>query len=127
MEIITKQIDKDGYAKILEYIFKFFKTKSLNEVVVSYGWDCNTEDLYVDKPLKIDELNDYIDYSVNKKIFKLGESDFYISSENKDFEFMLCHESDVHFSAKNIDFLNEVKKNWKKIGFDFYDARNVRN
>ncbi len=114
MTIITRPLENEEFHEVIEYISNFFHVRNEKAVIVYYGWDCNTEDLYQDMEIDIDDLKKFIQKSHNEGVFKLGKADLYVSESKENFEFQLCHESDAHFSSKNEKLIEKVKKDWEK-------------
>lgn len=113
MKIATSPMKDIQLREIINYIVLFFISQNRKKAIVYYGWDCETENLYEKNEIDVSQLKSFIQASEDKKIFFLGRSDFYIESLKNDFEFLLCHESDVHFSSKNIQLAKHLEKDWK--------------
>jgi len=112
MQIVTSQLSDDQFLEIINFIHQFFDENKKKEAVVFYGWECNTEYLYEDIHIRSSEIKSFIAASREKSIYILGKSDLYIGDTNGEFEFRLCHESDVHFESKDAKLLDSVKKRW---------------
>lgn len=120
MTIITRPLTNEEFHEVIEYISNFFHGRKERTAIVYYGWDCNTEELYKDMKIDVNEINEFIGRSQKSGIFKLGKADLYISELTDNFEFQLCHESDAHFSSKDKELIEKVRKDWAK--YRPYDA-----
>lgn len=112
MRIATAQLDNNDLNAIIDYLILFFSKNKSVEVNIMYGWDCNTENLYTDIKTRVEYIKLFIQKSEIDGIFTLGKSDLYIQSLDGQFGFQLCHESDAHFEAKDMNLLEKVEKDW---------------
>lgn len=114
MRIITQRLNKNQLSMMIDYIVDFFQEHNHKEIIVYFGWDCNTGNMYKDIKISVDKIKEFIEKSRKKNIFILGKSDLYLSTLSENIEFQLCHEGDVHFSSKNRKFAEKVIKDWAK-------------
>ena len=123
MKIITSILNLKQLEDNIDYIINFFKANKQENIIIMYGWDCETDQQYVDIKKNINNLKKFIKNSHEKKIFNLGKSDLYITAKNKKSEFLLCHESDIHFESKDLNLVKRVKNYWIKKGYRPYETK----
>ena len=94
------------------------------ELNVSYGWACNLEvdDLWKARSISASSLSSFIDESISNGVFELGESDLHIKGTSVEFEFTLCHESDLHFESPDESLVSLVTEAWGQAGLAFYEV-----
>lgn len=126
MEIITKTFDNAQLEKMITEVVAFLGQNKIEQAIVFYGWDCETDNQYADIKVPVRDLEDFISKSQKDGIFKLGTADLYISDVQKTLEFLLCHESDVHFKSDNEDLIEGMRQTWIKKGYAPYDAKNTK-
>lgn len=120
MKIATKPITPECIKNEIDYIISFFQENKSEKIYVCYGWKCEAKNQYKDIKLKIEDLKSFIENSEKNNIFILGKSDLYIADSKKENEFLLCHESDIHFESKNSKMISKVRKHWKVEGYECY-------
>jgi hypothetical protein len=97
-------------------------------VYVSYGFGCDRDSLIQadDIPVATDSLANFIADSEDRGIFRLGENDLTVRSDVGKFEFLLCHEHDIHFSGDETPLLRQVRSRWSKRYEKCYERRSGR-
>lgn len=123
MEIITKILNIPQLEKSIKEIVAFFKQDKINQSVIMYGWECKTEEQYVDIEVPVSEIEDFIAKKQADGIFELGKSDLYVSDSEKTFKFTLCHESDIHFESDTSEMVEKMRQEWSDKGYEPYNAR----
>ncbi|MEM7343214.1 MAG: hypothetical protein AAF485_03145 [Chloroflexota bacterium] len=119
MEIKTVILSKSQFELIIQDILIFLNEKRIKSVTTIYGWACNVEidDLYQDIPISTDNLKQFLIENIENGVYEVGESDLFIENKETDVQFLLCHESDIHFTTKNMQLLQEVRDSWKRKGY----------
>lgn len=89
----------------------------INDLIVSYGYNGNSDDRYDDElyqeiEIKTDDLLGFLSNSIAEGRYHLGEQDFHIQSLSGDVEFLLCHESDVHLETGNAEVASHMRARW---------------
>jgi hypothetical protein len=58
--------------------------------------------------------------SEQKGIFRLGQCDLHIEDRQKTLEFLLCHESDIHFASADQRLVEQIISLWHAKGIALY-------
>ena len=113
--LITQTLSQDEMKDQPRMIYDFFCNKGSNKLVFTLGFGAPGEDMYKPRKIKLDNLSKVLADSISRGKFRLGSNDLYIEDDNKKFRFTLCHESDVHFSSKDLSVLEEVEAIWMEM------------
>ncbi len=91
-------------------------------IQVTYGFGCNlsVEDLWRPEEVHLSELDAYIQHSDRVGIFRFGECDLHIEDAAERLEFVLCHESDIHFASVDEIPVRQVIALWRGEGLTIY-------
>lgn len=122
MEIITKIFEDNHIKEMVTEVLNFLKENRVKKTIIMYGWECKTDNQYADIEILFDDLEKTISRSQKDGVFKLGVADLYISDIEKTFEFLLCHESDIHFKSDNEELVEKVRQKWSDKGYVPYNA-----
>ena len=125
MEVITQRLDGAALVQYLRLVADLCVALDPSGLDVSYGWACDLEidELYRDHRIESHGLLDFVEDSTRRGAFTLGESDLHIRGAGIDFEFMLCHESDIHFESADPELVRRVASAWKATGLSVHDAK----
>ena len=95
-----------------------------HELVVSYGWGCDLDmdDLYQEVPLPLLGLREWVVQASVSGIFTLGEGTLHIRSKDKEIEFELRHEADIHVTTKSKELAQEIVAGWAANGLTSYEV-----
>jgi hypothetical protein len=117
--LIPAQIE----AEIDEFV-TFLNTKGINDLTVMYGWACNLnyKELYQKIPLATEKLKQFIVQSIENGVYKIGQCDLFIQTNQDELEFVLCHEADIHFKTTNALLVQEMKSNWQAKDYQWYEV-----
>lgn len=120
-EIRCNQLTEEQLRTEIVFFAKLFLIHSKSSVTAMYGWDCDLEidDLYQDIQIGGDEITEFVRRSEDDGIFRLGKSDLFFRSGDAEFEFVLCHESDIHFTAPEV-VVSTVRKHWDETDIGSY-------
>jgi hypothetical protein len=85
---------------------------------VSYGLACDLDmdELYSDHRIESSALLEFVARSTARGVFKLGECDLHIRGASVEFNFTLCHESDIHFESRDMNLVDRVARGWTDSG-----------
>ena len=111
-------LDLPDLADQLDVICEFCSEFAPESTVALYGWGCRLEtpELWREMPTPTSALRGFIRASVERGVYELGESDLFLQDEAKSFEFLLCHESDLHFKTEVEEWLQRVESRWQAAG-----------
>src|SRR5690349_10091678 len=100
-EVRTEAVDVEQLCERVSDIVNFLHYWGYHRITVICGWGCELPEDELWHPIEIEtlELNEYIERSEQKGIFRFGRSDLHIEDPQKTLEFRLCHESDLHFGS----------------------------
>jgi hypothetical protein len=125
VEITTGTLGEDQLEFELTWAHEFFRSQHVGDLKVMYGWACNLDidEQYKWIPLSVNELPSFIRDSVHKGIYRIGRSDLWIVDAGSRFEFLFCHESDVHFKSESAEVLVQVREIWRTRGYSGYERQ----
>ena len=123
MEFRTAVLTKPQLEQEISGIIRFLLSNGKHDLNVSFGWGCYLDDdeLYQAKSLPLLDLSAFIARSIESDLFSLGEGDFFIESQDGEIRFVLCHESDIHMTAKNRELAQQVASGWESRGYAPYE------
>lgn len=121
MEVRTGPLSEPQLEQEIAYLETLLVREELQELHVAFGWDCTLshDDMWQYQPIKTEELSSFISKAEEEGIFTLGKSDLFFRCKN--FEFVLCHESDIHlesFQSRQI----ELEERWFNLGYEPYSV-----
>ncbi len=121
MVILTESLAPPELAKGVASIIEYVRSMDADQIEVMYGFGCNTDHLYETMIIPVQELQRFLEDSADKQVFHLGDDDLHIKLREPKVEFLLCHESDLHFEVNDVDGINAVRKLWQNLGFQVFD------
>ncbi len=125
--LITQTLTHDEMEDQTRMIYKFLEHKRIDKLIFTLGFGAPSADMYRPRNIKLENLARVIKENISQGKFRLGDDDLYIKDENKDLRFILCHESDVHFTSINISILEEVESIWKSMKFQVKKAHIIND
>jgi hypothetical protein len=128
VEIVTQQLDNATLEAQLRLVAELCPAFDPSGVNVSYGWACelDIDELYRDHLVESHRLLEFVDESIRRGVFTLGQSDLHIHGAGIDFSFRLCHESDVHFDSPDSALVSRVVSAWKTAGLSVREVEPTR-
>ena len=123
MELRTQVLTAAQWEQEIGNLIYLLQVKGKHELIVSYGWGCDLDmdDLYQEVPLPLSDLREWIVQAAVSGVFTLGEGTLHIRSQDKEVEFELCHEADIHVTTENKEMAQEVACGWTARGITFYE------
>ena len=123
MEISSGYLNEEKLREELAYIIDFLRSHSSGAKYM-YGWACNID---MDKqwktiPIQIDDVEDKVSELIDSDVFNYCDSDLYIYDNNENYNFLLCHECDVHFQSPDKELVLKVKNAWEKKGYSVHEV-----
>ncbi len=117
MELISGRITSDEMLEELDAFVQILRDAKIATASVSFGCGCSVEGLVQaeDVPVATDELVGFIEDSEGRGVFTLGEDNLAIRSGVRGLCFLLCHEHDVHFAARDARLLRRVRNRWASL------------
>ena len=121
-EIRTEPLNISQLATSVTDITALLQSRDLDSVEVTYGWACKLpeDQLWRPKEIKTQQLQFFIERSVDTGVYQFGRCDLHIEDKQKTFEFRLCHESDVHFESIDQTLVAKVESLWLQKGLTLY-------
>lgn len=121
MEVRTGPLSESQLEQEIDNLAGLLARKGLRELQVAFGWDCNLsiDEMWQYQPVKSAELSSFISGAEERGILTLGKGDLFCRCEN--FEFILCHESDIHlesFESRQVEF----EERWFNLGYEPYSV-----
>ena len=121
-EVRTQPLTVDQLRERVPEISTLLRSWGYERITVMYGSESNLlmDDLW--RPMEIDTLAlpAWIERTQREGIFRYGRSDLHIEDLQKTLEFLLCHESDIHFASTDQSRVQEVITLWRAKGFTLY-------
>lgn len=124
MEISSGYLKQRNLEQELDYIIRFMAVHSTSATYM-YGWGCeiSIDDQWTTYPVEVRDIKVKVKASIDKQIFKYGESDLYISDSEEKFYFLLCHEGDVHFRSDDEALVAAVNESWRHKGYQTHKIK----
>ena len=109
-------------AQLLEEVselVKLLQSTGIENVVVEYGSGCKLEadQLWRDIDIRLPDLIAFIQSSIDKGIYTLGEADLVLQDRDRSFECLFCHESDIHLMTEDDGLLTQATRRWMDKGY----------
>ena len=120
-EIRCNQLTEEQLRGEIEFFARLFIDNGKRTVIAMYGWECDLgiDEMYQDIEIGGDDVPEFIQRSEDSGIFRLGRSDLFFRSADKEIEFVLCHESDIHFTGSEA-LVSRVRKRWDEMNVGSY-------
>lgn len=121
-EIVATPLSIQQLRDSVSDIARFLASVGRGPFSVEYGWGCNlpTNDLWHPIEITPAQLEEFVERSENEGSFKLGACDLIIGDQAARFSFIICHESDLHFTSSDRDLQEQVSTLWREKGFTVY-------
>lgn len=120
MGLRTDTLNSEAIWGEIEAIAKFFQKKGIREVSVSYGFSCNTSEIYVPIRIPVSEIQSFIRRSIQEGIYQVGRGELHIEGGDPPMLFVLCHAGDIHFESDADSANREVERYWSEKGFPLH-------
>lgn len=119
MELVTSRLTPAQVWAEVNGIRDFLLRQGIGSLVAVYGWGCNPDrtELWQDIPVATEQLPRFVEESIAKGIYSLGEADIWIHSATRECLFRLCHEQDIHFETEVHDLFASVRNQWLANGY----------
>jgi len=62
-------------------------------------------------------LTDYLERAARDEVVRWGASDVFVEDLADKFQFLLCHESDLHFKSEDQRLIRAVTAEWQEKGY----------
>jgi len=120
-EYRTKPIDRSQLLAELTELCSVLERNHFSDVAVSFGWDSNIPiDSMWDKHIvDVKDVHSFIARSEQSGLVGLGSGDVFI--EAPQFEFLLCHEGDVHVKGSS-GLVQQFVHRWEMLGYSPYEV-----
>jgi hypothetical protein len=120
LELYTKPLEPNDIVAQVAVIATFCVGFGVSTVEVTYGWNCrlDIDDLYKPHAIPVSGLSSFIQESMSRGVYPVGDADLYVREPGGLFEFRLCDESDLHFSSENPELVEAVRAAWAESDFD---------
>jgi hypothetical protein len=103
----------------ISVIARLLIANGINEVIVYSGWGSglSVDELWRPRRMNPGDLPDFLRTGIEAGVFRPGNSDLFIEDEAKSFEFLLCHESDIHLTTGIQSLMEQTAQHWAEIGY----------
>jgi len=119
MKIESSPLTGVQIAEEVPAIAEILSANGIEDVIVSNGWGAGltVDELWKPFHVKTRELATFLNSSIGNGVFRPGNSDLFIEDEAKSFEFLLCHESDIHLKTENPKLIEQTAEHWAEKGY----------
>jgi hypothetical protein len=119
VELTTGTLSRADYLRAVERVVELLRSAGVAEVLVAYGFgcDCPDEQLYQDVPMPLDRLLPFMAEGERLDYYRIGKDNLHVKDGTGRIEFLLCHESDIHFISEEAELVERVKGLWLAAGF----------
>jgi hypothetical protein len=120
---MTSPISPEQIRAEVDHICEILHQHCITELILSYGWACHIDhdELWRNRPVATTDLPDFVDRAISAGIYIPGNSDLFISDSAQRFQFLLCHESDIHFKTESPRLFDSVRSEWLARGYTGYE------
>lgn len=114
MELTSGLLSRTDYIRAAEQVVSFLRSVGVSEVLVAYGFgcDCPDEQLFQDVPMPLDRLLPFISTGERLDYYRIGKDNLHVKDCTGRIEFLLCHESDIHFICEDKELVERLKAEW---------------
>ena len=114
MEIVSGPLTQGQILHEVVEIVNSLRSHNVEHVVVTHGWGSNldTDQLWKEITLNVDDLRAFIQNSIEKGVFSPGRADLFIRDEARTLKFTLCHESDIHLVTDDRGVIDQTVRRW---------------
>ena len=119
--INTEILKIDSLPVELNRIVNFLKQNQVSQIMLIHGWVPDLEEEQgQDSLIHIDSLRKTIDDEILKGQIELGRVDLWIRNDEKEYQFQICNDADLHFYANEAHLISTIVEIWKKAGHQIY-------
>jgi hypothetical protein len=118
VQLVTGILSRDEYLRAAGCITEFLQSAGVPSVSVAFGFgcDCPDERLYVNVEMPLNRLIPYLLEAEAAGHYEVGKGDLHVRSGDNRFEFLFCHESDMHFPNEDGGLLQRLRRDWLAAG-----------
>jgi hypothetical protein len=125
-EVLTEVVDDVQQLSVLSVIVDFLASNGVENVNVEFGFvvdrDLRGETQGEDAVVPLMKLQQFIERGLSEGTIEWsGTSDFRFSPIGLKLQFMLCNDSDLHFSSANPTLLSELTRMLRASGVKVYE------
>lgn len=117
MGLRTDTLNTEAIWGEIKAIAKFFQNKGIREVSISYGFACNTTEIYIPIKIPVAEILAFVQRSIREGIYQVGQGELHIQGGDPPMLFVLCHAGDIHFESDADSVSSEVERVWSDKGY----------
>jgi len=119
VELTSGILSRTDYIRATERVIEFLRCAGVSDVLVAYGFgcDCPDEQLYQDVPMPLDRLLPFMAEGERLDYYRIGKDNLHVKDGTVPVEFLLCHESDIHFISEDAELVERLKGIWLAAGF----------
>jgi hypothetical protein len=91
----------------------------VSDVLVAYGFRCNCPDdqLYKHVSMSLENLRLFIAEAESLGYYRTGKDNLHVEDDTGRTEFLLCHESDIHFISDDKSLVDRLNAMWLAAGY----------
>ena len=121
-EVRTEPLAVSQLTRAVPEIIDFLRSWGYDRVQITYGWGCRLpiERLWCPIQFDVSQLGVFVEAALREGMFQFGNSDLHIEDLQKKLEFLICHESDIHFASTDQNLVEEIIAKWLDRGFVVY-------
>jgi hypothetical protein len=126
MRIASGVLSRDQYLQAIEQVVEYLRSHGIRDLLVAYGWgcDCPEEQLWQDLAMPLERLQSFIAESEASSYYRVGKNDLHVKDPSGQWEFLFCHESDIHFTTEDEGLFAHIRAVWIANGYkDVYEKR----
>ncbi len=120
MGLRTDTLNTEAIWGEIKAIANFFQKKGIREVSISYGFSCNTTEIYIPIRIPVTDILPFIQRSVRQGIYQVGQGELHIEGGDPPMLFVLCHAGDIHFESEADSDSIEVERYWSEKGYPLH-------
>jgi hypothetical protein len=117
VELTSGILSRADYLRAVAVVVEVLRSAGMSEVLVAYGFgcDCPDEQLYQDVPAP--RLLPFMAEGERLDYYRIGKDNLHVKDGTGRCEFLLCHESDIHFISEDAELVERLKGIWLAAGF----------
>ncbi len=115
-EHVTRQISPDLLLAEFSVVCEALIASGSSCVTLMFGWgsELDIDEMWKKQFVAMSDVRGVVAEAVSQGILTIGQADIHI--QVPDFEFKLCHESDMHISG-SLPLVEQLSRRWASLGY----------
>jgi len=122
-EIVSRPLEVSEVLPLLPKVAELSRLLGAAQLEVMWGWDCSDDVQWKAELVDPGGLEKFVRDGQTRGVYDPGHSDVFVGDSEERFEFLFCHELDLHFRCMERALFEQVIDAWNEAGLDAHVVR----